>query len=86
MCKTEKFWSFKPSDDDRVFVSGRSRSSIMDDMQARINRGDIRSERLDAIKVCDFVTAYPDWMWTANGSPQAMCEIASDRSLKLSSS
>lgn len=37
-----------------VFVNGRSRSIIMEDMQARIRRGDIALERLDAIKaMCD---------------------------------
>ncbi|MCJ1241093.1 hypothetical protein MMC14_009097 [Varicellaria rhodocarpa] len=34
-----------------VFVNGRDRSLIMDDMRARIKRGDIKLERLEAIKV-----------------------------------
>jgi len=35
-----------------VFVNGRSRSVIMDDMRARINRANIQLERMEAIKVC----------------------------------
>lgn len=35
----------------RVFVNGRSRPVIMDDMKERIERGDIRMERAAAIKV-----------------------------------
>ena len=34
-----------------VFVNGRERSAILDDMQARIDRKDISSERAEAIKV-----------------------------------
>ena len=34
-----------------VFVNGRSRSVIMEDIQRRIERGDIKQERLDAIQV-----------------------------------
>lgn len=37
-----------------VFVNGRSRPVIMEDMQRRIDRGDIGQEKLDAIKaMCD---------------------------------
>jgi len=37
-----------------VFVNGRSRSVIMENMRSRIDRGDIKSERLEAIKaMCD---------------------------------
>ena len=36
----------------RVFVNGRSRAVIVEDMQARINRGDIQMERHEAINVC----------------------------------
>lgn len=35
----------------RVFVNGRERSAILDDMQARIDRKDIAFERAEAIKV-----------------------------------
>ena len=35
-----------------VFVNGRSRSIVMDDMRARIDRGNIRIERVEAIQVC----------------------------------
>lgn len=34
-----------------VFVNGRSRSVIMEDMRARIDRGDIQMERRTAIHV-----------------------------------
>lgn len=34
-----------------VFVNGRDRSTILEDMQARINRDDFALERTDAIKV-----------------------------------
>jgi OHCU decarboxylase len=34
-----------------VFVNGRPRPVIMQDMQSRIDRGDIKQERLDAIQV-----------------------------------
>lgn len=47
-----------------VFVNGRSRPVIMEDMQKRIARGDMAAEKADAIR--------------------AMCEIAADRSRKLS--
>jgi len=34
-----------------VFVNGRSRPVIMEDMRARIERGDIDAERREAIQV-----------------------------------
>jgi OHCU decarboxylase len=34
-----------------VWVNGRSRPTIMEDMRARIKRCDIKLERLEAIKV-----------------------------------
>lgn len=34
-----------------VFVNGRSRPVIMEDMQKRIDHGDIQQEKQDAIKV-----------------------------------
>lgn len=37
-----------------VFVNGRPRPTIMDDMRRRIQRGDIESERREAIQaMCD---------------------------------
>ncbi|KAK0105542.1 hypothetical protein ONS95_004099 [Cadophora gregata] len=37
-----------------VFVNGRSRGEIMEDMRSRIDRGDIKLERKEAIKaMCD---------------------------------
>jgi len=37
-----------------VFVNGRPRSEIMEDMRSRIDRGDIKQERAEAIKaMCD---------------------------------
>lgn len=39
---------------DSVFVDGRSRQVIMGDMKERIERGDERQERIDAIQaMCD---------------------------------
>lgn len=35
----------------RVFVNGRSRAIIVENMQARIERGDIQLERIEAIDV-----------------------------------
>ena len=38
----------------RVFVNGRSRPAIMEDMEKRIKRGDIKQEKKDAIQaMCD---------------------------------
>lgn len=34
-----------------VFVNGRPRSAIMENMRARIDRGDIEAERTEAIQV-----------------------------------
>lgn len=34
-----------------VFVNGRGRAEIMEDMRSRIARGDIEKERADAMKV-----------------------------------
>jgi 2-oxo-4-hydroxy-4-carboxy--5-ureidoimidazoline (OHCU) decarboxylase len=67
-----------------VFVNGRSRPVIFEDMRRRIERGDIGEERKEAIKVC----CAPSVAWTskcqANGRGiQAMCDIASDRAKKL---
>jgi 2-oxo-4-hydroxy-4-carboxy--5-ureidoimidazoline (OHCU) decarboxylase len=35
-----------------VFVNGRSRPVVMENMRARIDRGDIKAERQEAIQVC----------------------------------
>ncbi|KAB8296250.1 hypothetical protein EYC80_009025 [Monilinia laxa] len=43
-----------PSDKECVFVNGRSRPVIFEDMQRRISRGDINFERREAIQaMCD---------------------------------
>ena len=34
-----------------MFVNGRARPVIMEDMRARIDRGDIKAERKEAIQV-----------------------------------
>ncbi len=48
-----------------VFVNGRDRSAILDDMQARIDRKDISFERAEAIKVraprCYFKSIMCEW-------------------------
>jgi hypothetical protein len=36
---------------ERVFVNGRSRPAILEDMRVRIARGDIDAERREAIQV-----------------------------------
>jgi hypothetical protein len=41
-----------------VFVNGRSRPVIMDDMRSRIDRGDIKLERAEAIKVYSSETRF----------------------------
>jgi OHCU decarboxylase len=35
----------------RVFVNGRSRHLIMEDMKRKIERGDLKQEKADAIQV-----------------------------------
>ena len=51
MCKSGKFFfPAQISSLDSVFVNGRDRSTILDDMQARIDRKDITLERAEAIK------------------------------------
>ncbi|TVY83476.1 hypothetical protein LSUE1_G002413 [Lachnellula suecica] len=52
-----------------VFVNGRSRPVVMENMVQRIARGDIKLERAEAIK--------------ANSCCKAMCDIAADRAVKL---
>ena len=55
-----------------VFVNGRERSAVLDDMQARIERKDILSERAEAIKVrarrCSF--KFIMCVWFADGYRQ----------------
>lgn len=36
----------------RVFVNGRGRDVIMEDMKRRIGRGDLKLEREEAVDVC----------------------------------
>lgn len=63
-----------------VFVNGRERPAIMEDMKHRIGQGDIRSERLAAIKVVSVSLCHSD---LSTKEIQAMCEIAADRATKL---
>jgi 2-oxo-4-hydroxy-4-carboxy--5-ureidoimidazoline (OHCU) decarboxylase len=62
-----------------VFVNGRSRQVIMEDMKQRIAGGDIKAERAAAIRVCLPLTIAVTRLILA----QAMCEIAADRATKL---
>lgn len=39
----------------RVFVNGRGRDVIMEDMRRRIDRGDIEREKEETIQVCFLV-------------------------------
>ena len=66
-----------------VFVNGRPRTEIMDDMRRRIARGDIREEEKEAIKVCSALVLF--WRTSADSTSlqQAMCDIAADRARKL---
>lgn len=50
MCEFSNKNSCSVSYHDSVFVDGRDRSTIMKDMQARIERDDVVLERADAIK------------------------------------
>lgn len=45
-------WGSRLTHPCRVFVNGRSRSLIMEDMKTRIERRDLAAERYAAIKVC----------------------------------
>lgn len=53
----------------------------MQDMRARIDRGDVEAERREAIKVAPFALR---GNLQANDFDQAMCDIAADRAAKLS--
>jgi hypothetical protein len=49
-----------------VFVNERERPVVMQDMQRRIERGDIEAERGEAIQVC--CSSVCVWVWNlANG-------------------
>lgn len=48
-----------------VFVNGRPRTVIMEDMRRRIVRGDIREEEKEAIKVCSALR-FPFWLTCAD--------------------
>lgn len=45
----------------RVFVNGRGRDAIMEDMRRRIERGDVRLERGEAVDVCFSLSALPQY-------------------------
>jgi len=65
----------------RVFVNGRPRPVIFEDMQSRIRRGAITLERREAIKVCSFKVKFS---FRVAKALKAMCDIAADRATKLS--
>jgi hypothetical protein len=46
----------------RVFVNGRSRPVVMENMRLRIDRGDIKLERLEAIKVTALFFSIYKWL------------------------
>ena len=52
MCKMARNYILAELTYVSVFVDGRQRWEIMDNMRKRISRGDIESERAEAIKVC----------------------------------
>ncbi len=62
-----------------VFVNGRSRPVIMEDMRQRIAQSDLKTEQAAAVRVV--TPSYVD-LSSADVS-QAMCEIAADRVAKL---
>jgi hypothetical protein len=67
---------------DSVFVNGRSRPVIMENMRERIERGDIKLERAEAIKVRSRKVV--NWILQADSQHyKAMCDIAADRAVKL---
>ncbi|KIW86014.1 hypothetical protein Z517_01408 [Fonsecaea pedrosoi CBS 271.37] len=72
-----------------VFVNGRSRPVIMEDMQQRIDRGDIQLEKQEAIKVGSTALVKPcslSQVIQTNAfcsRQKAMCDIAKDRAKKL---
>jgi hypothetical protein len=65
-----------------VFVNGRSRSVIMENMRSRIDRGDIKLERAEAIKVSIFKSTI-GLCELIHMETKAMCDIAADRAFKL---
>lgn len=66
--------------DPSVFVNGRPRPTIMEDMRARIDRGRIDAERQEAIQVS---SSRPMMLNLPTHIQQAMCDIAIDRAVKL---
>lgn len=50
MCKSDIMYVVHQAHLVSVFVNGRDRSTIMEDMQSRIDRRNISLERADAIK------------------------------------
>ncbi|OAG44958.1 hypothetical protein AYO21_00920 [Fonsecaea monophora] len=73
-----------------VFVNGRSRPVIMEDMQQRIDRGDIQLEKQEAIKVGSTALVNPCSLSQVTQTnaffcsrQKAMCDIAKDRAKKL---
>lgn len=70
-----------------VFVNGRSRPAIMDDMRSRISNSDLKTERLTAIRVSTSISerlrAFHGTKLIVLAIVKAMCEIAADRATKL---
>lgn len=64
----------------RVFVDGRGRAEILEDLHSRIKRGDVEAEKAAAIKVAwDGCVLFGE----DNDLLQAMCDIAASRARKL---
>jgi hypothetical protein len=51
-----------------VFVNGRPRPAIMEDMRRRIARGDIKQERAEAIKVNLHAVTWDELINTVQGN------------------
>jgi 2-oxo-4-hydroxy-4-carboxy--5-ureidoimidazoline (OHCU) decarboxylase len=56
-----------------VFVNGRARPVIIENMQSRIARGDIEAERAEAIQVC--LLYHVDILWLRLISGNRQCAI-----------
>ena len=65
-----------------VFVDGRGRDVIMQDMRERIDTGSLQGEKAAAIRVSGS-RMIRDTDWEVSLTSKAMCEIASDRAKKL---
>lgn len=59
---------------DSVFVNGRSRPVIMEDMERRINRGDIELEKQEAIQVSE-PSRFPPYSTSPAIRPEIQCHL-----------